>query len=111
MGGRNRVNSVTLLSFFMVDCSSNATEFHRNTYKLNEAGSDKGPIYSRFSRKGQDSVWFSMIGLAVSPREPSFRRGAESTRHIRLGKRNVAHVVFECREEGIDSTRVPTSGV
>ena len=54
----------------MVDCGSNATEFHRNTYKLNEAGSDKGPIYGRFSRKGQDSVWFSMIGLAVSPREP-----------------------------------------
>ena len=46
-GDRNRVNSVTLFSFFIVDCGPNATGFLRDAYegtsprargRLNEAG-------------------------------------------------------------------------
>ena len=33
VGDRNRVNSMTLLSFFIVDCGSNAPGFLRDAYK------------------------------------------------------------------------------
>ena len=54
-GGRNRVNSVTLLSFFIVDYGSNATGLLRDAYegasprvhgRLNEAGGKMRVQYS-----------------------------------------------------------------
>ena len=121
-GDRNRVNSVILFFFFIVDCGSNATGFLRDAYegasplargRMDEAG---GKVRVQdgvcLLREGQLQSLRARLDRLYSGRELDFKGVQRACTAIQFGRGNKKiHVFCECRAESVDSIRVPTGSV